>query len=93
VKRATRQLHAGVVKGPEFGECIVKWVARNYRLPSYAFWFICVICVWLIEKLHYSSWVKFLILMAVGFPLDFLCNVDHGSLSVTKVYRFSPVCS
>lgn len=50
----------------------MKWVPHTYRLQGWAIFLSAVACVWVVEMLHYPSWVRFLLLMAAGFPVDFL---------------------
>jgi len=50
----------------------MKVMKSDYRLPGSTFWLICILAVWFVEKLSYSSLVKFLILMAVATAGHFL---------------------
>jgi hypothetical protein len=50
----------------------MKLMKSNYRLPGWTFWLICILAVWFVEKLSYSSLVKFLMLMAFATAGHFL---------------------
>lgn len=50
----------------------MRWIRHTYRFQTWAVLGSAAGCAWLAHKLPFPFWVKFVALMAVGFPVDFL---------------------
>ncbi len=53
-----------------------QWVRTRRRVSPSLFIGVCIFSVWLVEKLNWAGWAKFLILMAAMTAVDFLENID-----------------